>query len=196
MLSDLPVYIDSPMASKATQVFRQYPDFYDEDAKRLMEKGDDPFNFQGLHTVDSTEESKRLIDKRGVVIIAGSGMCTGGRIVHHLKNNIENSKTHIVIVGYQVKGTLGRRIVDGEKRVSIMGQEYENNAKLHTLGGFSAHADERDLRYWLRSFGHTPKTIFLTHGDEDIAMEFAKNINEELQIDVSVPNMNEIFELK
>ena len=77
-----------------------------------------------------------------------------------------------------------------------MGQEYENNAKLHTLGGFSAHADERDLRYWLRSFGHTPKTIFLTHGDEDIAMEFARNINEELQIDVSVPNMNEIFELK
>lgn len=196
LLSDLPIYIDSPMASKATQVFRQYPDFYDEDAKRLMEKGDDPFNFPGLHTVDSTEESKRLIDKRGVVIIAGSGMCTGGRIVHHLKNNIENSKTHIIIVGYQVAGTLGRRIVDGEKRVSIMGQEYENNAKLHTLGGFSAHADERDLRYWLRSFGHTPKTIFLTHGDEDIAMEFARNINEELQIDVSVPNMNEIFELK
>ena len=196
LLSDLPIYIDSPMASKATQVFRQYPDFYDEDAKRLMEKGDDPFNFPGLHTVDSTEESKRLIDKRGVVIIAGSGMCTGGRIVHHLKNNIENSKTHIVIVGYQVKGTLGRRIVDGEKRVKVLGTELEVKAQVHTLGGFSAHADERDLKYWVRGFGKTPKKVFVTHGDAEIAADFAEALRQEAGLEVHVPDHNEEVELK
>jgi len=159
LLSGLPIYLDSPMASKATAIFKQYPDFYDEDAKRLLSKGDDPFEFPGLHIVEDSEESKRLISKRGVVIMAGSGMCTGGRILHHLKNNIENSKTHIIFVGYQVSGTLGRKIMDGERMVKIFGREYENNAHIHTLGGFSAHGDERDLSYWLGSFGHTQTDI-------------------------------------
>jgi metallo-beta-lactamase family protein len=184
------------MASKATAIFKQYPDFYDEDAKRLLNKGDDPFEFPGLHIVEDAEESKRLISKRGIVIMAGSGMCTGGRIMHHLKNNIESSKTHIVFVGYQVKGTLGRRIVDGEKVVRIFGREYENNAHVHTLGGFSAHGDERDLTYWLGSFGHTPKQIFITHGDEQVAEEFADKIYKDTQIETIVPNVNEEFELK
>lgn len=196
LLSGLPIYVDSPMASKSTEIFKQYPDFYDEDAKRLLKKGDDPFAFPGLHTVEDAEESKRLISKRGIVIMAGSGMCTGGRIVHHLKNNIENSKTHIVFVGYQVKGTLGRKIVDGEKTVRIFGREYENHAHVHTLGGFSAHADEQDLRYWLGAFGHTPKQIFFVHGEESVATEFADKVYHELQIDTYVPNLNEIVDLK
>jgi len=196
LLSGLPIYLDSPMASKATAIFKQYPDFYDEDAKRLLSKGDDPFEFPGLHIVEDSEESKRLISKRGVVIMAGSGMCTGGRILHHLKNNIENSKTHIIFVGYQVSGTLGRKIMDGERMVKIFGREYENNAHIHTLGGFSAHGDERDLSYWLGSFGHTPKQIFITHGDEQIAEEFADKIYKESQIETIVPNLNEEFELK
>ena len=111
LLSDMPVYLDSPMASKATEIFRQYPDYYDEDAKRLLKKGDDPFDFKGLHKVESSEESQRLAEKKGVIIIAGSGMCTGGRIVHHIKNNIEDPTTHMVIVGYQVAGTLGRTAI-------------------------------------------------------------------------------------
>jgi metallo-beta-lactamase family protein len=196
LLSGLPIYLDSPMASKATAIFKQYPDFYDEDAKRLLNKGDDPFEFPGLHIVEDAEESKRLISKRGIVIMAGSGMCTGGRIMHHLKNNIESSKTHIVFVGYQVKGTLGRKIVDGERVVRIFGREYENNAQIHTLGGFSAHGDERDLSYWLGSFGHTPKQIFITHGDEQVAEEFADKIYKDTQIETIVPNVNEEFELK
>ncbi len=196
LLSGLPIYLDSPMASKATAIFKQYPDFYDEDAKRLLSKGDDPFEFPGLHIVEDSEESKRLISKRGIVIMAGSGMCTGGRIIHHLKNNIESSKTHIVFVGYQVQGTLGRRIVDGDKIVKIFGREYENRAHVHTLGGFSAHGDERDLSYWLGSFGHTPKQIFMVHGDEQVAEEFANKIYKETHIDTVVPNLNEEFELK
>ncbi len=196
LLNQVPIYLDSPMASKATAVFKQYPTFYDEDARRLLDKGDDPFNFPGLFTIDSAEESKRLISKSGVVIIAGSGMCTGGRIVHHIKNHIHKPNTHMIFVGYQVEGTLGRRLVNGEKEITVMGQQIEVNAQIHTLGGFSAHADQRDLRYWLRSFGHTPKKIFITHGDEEIAIGFAGNIQTELNIDTDVPKLNEEFELK
>jgi metallo-beta-lactamase family protein len=195
ILENLPVYLDSPMAAKATAVFRQYPNFYDEDARRLLEKGDDPFNFPGLVSTNSAEESKRLISKKGVVIIAGSGMCTGGRIVHHIKNNIENENTHMIFVGYQVGGTLGRRIVDKVPEVKIMGQKLQVKAQVHTLGGFSAHSDQRDLRYWLRSFGHTPKKIFMVHGDEEIAIGFGTNIESELKIDVEIPKLFEEFDL-
>lgn len=197
LISDLPVYLDSPMASKATEIFRQYPDFYDEDAKRLIQKGDDPFDFPGLTKIESTEESRRLAAKKGVVIIAGSGMCTGGRILHHLRNNIENPATHLVIVGYQVSGTLGRRIVDGEKVVKIMGQDYQNNARLYTLNGFSGHGDQRDLRYWIRGFGRTPRQLFLVHGDEHIVKEFQQNlVKEEIDGNVYVPEYMETVNLE
>ena len=196
ILNNLEVYLDSPMASKATEIFKQYPTFYDEDARRLLEKGDDPFNFTGLIAVESAEESKRLINKQGVVIIAGSGMCTGGRIVHHIKNNIEKESTHMVFVGYQVVGTLGRRIVDREKQIRLMGQEMEVKAQIHTLGGFSAHGDQRDLRYWLRGFGHSPKKIFIVHADEEIGIGFGSNIRTELGVEVDIPKLNEEFELK
>lgn len=196
ILDGIEVYLDSPMASKATEVFKQYPTFYDEDARRLLEKGDDPFTFPGLITVDSSEESKRLISKRGVVIIAGSGMCTGGRIVHHIKNNIENPNTHMIFVGYQVEGTLGRKIVDGEKEVRVMGETLKVNSKIHTLGGFSAHGDQRDLRYWLRGFGHSPKKVFIVHSDEEIAIGFGTNVKSELGVEVDIPKLNEEFELK
>lgn len=196
LLSGLPVYLDSPMATKATEVFRKYPNFYDEDARRLLDKGDDPFDFPGFHKIDAAEDSKRLAAKTGIVIMAGSGMCTGGRIVHHLKNNIEKSKTNIIFVGYQVQGTLGRRILDGEPEVKIHGQTLKNNAKIHTLGGFSAHGDKADLTYWLRSFGHSPKQIFITHGEKEVANEFAEHVRNELQIDTHVPKLNEEIELR
>lgn len=195
LLDEMPVYLDSPMASKATAIFRQYPSFYDEDARRLLDKGDDPFNFRGFNITQSADDSKRLITKSGIVIIAGSGMCTGGRIIHHIKNNISKPTTHMIFVGYQVEGTLGRKIVDGVKKVKVFGDNVEVNAQIHTLGGFSAHGDQRDLRYWLRSFGHSPKKIFITHGDEDTAIGFATNIKEELKVDVDTPKMNEEFEI-
>lgn len=190
------MYLDSPMAKEATNIYKQYPTFYDEDARRLLEKGDDPFQFPGLVFVNSAEESKRLISKQGIVIIAGSGMCTGGRIVHHIKNNIEKENTHMIFVGYQVDGTLGRRIVDRTPEVKIMGKQYSVRAQIHTLGGFSAHGDQRDLRYWLRSFGHTPKKIFMVHGDEEISIGFGTNIQSELKVEVDIPKLNEEFELK
>ena len=196
LLEGLPVYLDSPMASKATEIFRRYPSFYDEDARRLLDKGDDPFDFPGFQMIESADESKRLIDRKGIAIIAGSGMCTGGRILHHIKNNISNPKTHMVFVGFQVGGTLGRRIVDGAPTVKVFGEEFEMNAQVDTLGGFSAHSDQRDLRYWLRSFGHSPRMIFITHGEEEVALKFAENIQQELKINTTVPEMGEIVELK
>ncbi len=196
ILENIEVYLDSPMASKATQIFKQYPTFYDDDARRLLEKGDDPFNFPGLMITESAEESKRLINKKGVVIIAGSGMCTGGRIVHHIKNNIENENTHMIFVGYQVDGTLGRQLVDRKEEVRVMGQNLQVKAKIHTLGGFSAHGDQRDLRYWLRGFGHSPKKIFIVHADEEIGIGFGTNIKSELGVEVDIPKLNEEFELK
>ena len=196
LIENIPVYLDSPMAAKATEVFKQYPNFYDEDAKRLLKQGDDPFEFQGFQKIESVDESKRLAAKKGVIIIAGSGMCTGGRILHHLKNNIEDPSTHLIIVGYQVKGTLGRRFVDQEKVVKIFGKEYENVVKLFTLGGFSGHGDQRDLRYWLRSFGHTPRKIFLVHGDEDVITDFKKGLEEEIPTEIQVPDHGELVKLE
>jgi len=189
------VYLDSPMAIASTEVFRQYTSFYDEDAQWLLEKGDDPFEFEELHFIETPEESKSLIDLRGVIIVAGSGMCNGGRILHHLKNNIENPKTHVAFVGYQVEGTLGRRIVDGEKLVRIHGKEYQMNAKVHTLGGFSAHADMKDLLYWIDGFGKTPRKVFVVHGAPDIIDEYAQKIRDECGLEVYAPNMNEVVGL-
>ncbi len=196
VMEGLPVYLDSPMAIEATKVFRQFPDFYDEDATRLIEKGDDPFNFDEFYAIQNVEESRRLITKKGVVIMAGSGMCTGGRVVHHLINNIENPNSHIVFVGYQVRGTLGRRIVDKEPIIRIKGQEYEPRSKIHTLGGFSAHGDERDLRYWLRNFGKTPRKVFICHSEEDVGLAFSEKIQLELGLDTKVPNYKELVKLE
>lgn len=193
---DLPVYLDSPMANKATEIFRQYPDYYDEDAKRLLKNGDDPFDFHNLYKTETVDESKRLAGKKGVAIIAGSGMCTGGRIVHHIKNNISDPTTHVIIVGYQVVGTLGRKIVDGEKILKILGDEVENKAKLYTLGGFSGHGDQRDLRYWLRGFGRTPRQVFLVHGDELVIDSFAKDLRNDVQPNVYVPEYQEKVNLE
>ena len=196
LISDIPVYLDSPMASDATEIFKRYPAFYDEDAKRLLEKGDDPFNFKGLKFVKSVDESNRISNQKKSIIMAGSGMCTGGRILNHLINNLAKQSTSIIFVGYQVRGTLGRRILDGQKSVRIRGREVESNAQLHTLGGFSAHADERDLMYWLRGFGHTPRMIFICHGDEDIATSFSDKVKTDLMIDTHVPSMFETVDLE
>ncbi len=195
VIEGLPVYLDSPMAIEATKVFRQFPGFYDEDARRLIEKGDDPFNFSEFKAIQNAEESRRLVSKKGVVIMAGSGMCTGGRVVHHLANNIEDPNNHILFVGYQVKGTLGRRIVDKEPIVRIRGQEYEPRARIDTLGGFSAHGDERDLRYWLRNFGKSPRKVFVCHSDEDVGLAFAGKVNEDLGLETKVPNYEEVVVL-
>ncbi len=195
LIDNLHVYLDSPMALETTEIFKRHPTFYDEDARRLLEKGDNPFDFEEFHAINSVDESKRLSAKTGVVIMAGSGMCTGGRIIHHLANNLSKKNTHLIFVGYQVKGTLGREILDGAPVVRLKGRNIDVYSQIHTLGGFSAHADVRDLKYWLRAFGHSPKQIFVVHGEESIAEGFAQSIREEQRIDTIVPSHLEKFVL-
>lgn len=195
LLTNVPVYLDSPLAKKATTIFKKYHKYFDTDATRLMDKGDDPFVFQGLKMIHKPEESKTLAGIQGAIIMAGSGMCTGGRILHHLLNNIEDPASHVVFVGYQVRGTLGRKLVDGAKEIKIFGQTRMVRAKIHTIGGMSAHADQRDLRYWLRGFGASVKKVFLVHGELEVERKFAENIGEELSFPVQIVEDGETVEL-
>ena len=188
-------YLDSPMARKATLIFEKYRKYYDEDAMDLIREGDDIFRFKGLEFVETGRESKRLANVRKAVIMAGSGMCTGGRVKHHLINFLPDPKNHVVFVGFQVKGTLGRRIVDGAKKVRIYGRIVPVRAQIHTLGGFSAHADQGDLMYWLRNFGHSPREVFIVHGDNDNRLALDIRIRNELQLSTNLPKLFEEYEL-
>ena len=195
LIDKLSVYLDSPMAIEATEIFKRYESDYDEDAARLVASGNDPLEFKGLHYSKTTDDSKALNNKTGVVLLAGSGMATGGRVLIHLRNNLPRSSAHVIFVGFQVPGTLGRSILDGKNPIKIFGEEVKVQAKTHTLGGFSAHADQRDLEYWLRGFGKMPQKVFMVHGEESIATEFAANIKKEIGQDTYVPSMHEEFEL-
>ncbi len=196
LVEGLPVYFDSPLATKATEIFRRYSELYDEDARRLVDSGDDLFDFKGLTYIEDFNESRRLSSQKGIMIMAGSGMCTGGRIIYHLQNNISDRNSHLVFAGYQVQGTLGREIVDGARSVTIQGKQYDVNINIHTLGGLSAHGDQKDLEYWLSGFGHSPRKIFVVHGDEDIANFFADHARDSLSLDVYVPSLNEVVTLE
>jgi metallo-beta-lactamase family protein len=181
------VYLDSPMAISATQIFRRHPECYDEEALRIFRSGADPFALPGLHFTRETAESIAINRfEGGAVIIAGSGMCTGGRIRHHLKHNIWRREASIVFVGFAAKGTLGRRIIDGEKMVRIFGEEIKVRADVYTIGGFSAHADQKELLSWHRQTG-SPETTFLVHGEES-SMEAFKGLLDGTTVEVPEPH--------
>ena len=187
------VYLDSPMAAGITKVFRHHPELYDEEMTEFMDNHESPFNFPGLKITQSTKESKAINHKKGVLVIAGSGMCTGGRVKHHLVNNITNPKNTIMFVGYQAVGTLGRRIVNGEPEVRILGQEYPVKATIAKIGGFSAHADKTELLDWLKSLKKPPRKIFVVHGEENSAKHFAEYVREETGWNVEVPAYQDEF---
>lgn len=192
----LEVYFDSPLAQKVTRIFERHTQLYDEDARRLIESGDKVFDFDGLHYVEKFSESRRLAAKKGVIVLAGSGMMTGGRILYHLENNITDAKNHLVFSGYQVKGTRGREIIDGAESIRMNGKTYKVGLKVHTLGGFSAHGDKSDLEYWLRAFGTSPRKVFLVHGDEEVIAVFADQIRRTMNLEVHCPDLCEEVELE
>ncbi len=191
----LKFYLDSPMASKATMIFERYRKYYDQDALDLIRAGDDIFKFRGFEIIENVKQSKQLAYAKKAVIMAGSGMCTGGRVLHHLINFLPDSKNHLVFVGFQVPGTLGRRILDGAKKVRIYGKTVEVKAQVHSLGGFSAHADQGDLMYWLRNFGHYPREVFIVHGDNDNRIALKIKIENELQLSTNLPELGQEYEL-
>lgn len=161
------VYVDSPMATAASELYRKHHEVYDAEARRLQHDGKGPLSLPGLRYVHTREESQALNDRDGgIVVIAGSGMCTGGRILHHLRHNLHKPTTHVMIVGYQGAGTLGRELVNGAKSVRIFGQEIEVKARVHTLGGFSAHAGQTGLMNWFGAVAASGPRLFLTHGED------------------------------
>ncbi len=191
LIEGLSVYFDSPLAQKTTRIFEQHSELYDEDARRLIEAGDQVFEFEGLKYVDDFEESKRLAGRTGSVIIAGSGMCNGGRILSHLENNVSDPKNHLVFSGYQVKGTKGRELIDGAETIVMRGKPLDVNIQVHTLGAFSAHGDQGDLEYWLRGFGRSPRRVFLVHGDIDVVKYFEAQVKRNLNLETYVPEFGE-----
>lgn len=194
MLFATPVYIDSPMAISATEVFRNNLDCYDEEAREYIENGDNPLDFPGLQFTRTAEESKALNErKESSIIIAASGMCEAGRIRHHLKHNLWRKDSTIIFVGYQAEGTLGRRLLDGAKKVRLFGEEISVEARIEMIEGFSGHADKEGLLKWIERFNRKPKKIFIVHGEEDAMIEFSEEINRRFNIETVIPSRGESF---
>lgn len=178
-LPRVPVLLDSPMAEKVTSVYRAHRECYDDETWAMIERGDPPMRFPGLREIASADESKAIKQMAPpAIVIAGSGMCTGGRIMHHLKDFLGRKTTTVVFVGWQGHGTLGRRLVDGADKVKIHGQEIEVKARIRTLNGFSAHADLESLLPWARSIPGPPPLWLVNHGEEDAARGLARALKD------------------
>ncbi len=193
-LYNINVYLDSPLAEEVTRVYLAHPECYDDEAKVLFSQRDFDDSIK-LHFVQSVEDSRALNRiKSGIIVIAGSGMCDGGRIRHHLKHNLWRPECSVVFVGFQGRGTLGRKIVDGAKSVHILGDEIAVKASVYTINGFSAHADQAELIGWLACFKDLPE-VFIVHGEEDVAVYFGELVKEKFGIRTHVPERGKIFEL-
>ena len=196
LLMNTPVYVDSPLAISATEVFKENMDLFDEETQELIKRGDNPLEFPGLKFTQTVEESKALNESNeSAIIISASGMCEVGRIKHHLKHNIWNPKNTILFVGYQAPGTLGRKIVDGAKIVKIFGEEVAVNARVEYIEGYSGHADQAGLLHFVDSFVKKPNHIFLVHGEEESQKALRDKINENFDLPVSIPDYCESFDL-
>jgi metallo-beta-lactamase family protein len=191
-LKGLRVYVDSPLATRLTEVYRKNPAAFDGAARERLAKGDDPFEFEGLRFVRDFKESAELTrSAKGCAIIASSGMCQSGRILGHLREMLPRRETDVVIVGYQAPGTLGARLVAGEKLVRLRGVDVPVRATIHTLGGFSAHAGKSELVDWARAIQGRPKTVFVVHGEYEAQRELAKALTASLGLSVRIPRYGE-----
>ena len=197
VLKDVKVYVDSPMAVNATEVFQKNSQVFDDEMREYIMKGDDPLKFKGLFFASTTEESQRInMDPDPKIIISASGMCEAGRIRHHLKHNLWDARNSVIFVGYQAEGTLGRRLVDGEKDITLFGESIHVAAKIHNLEGFSGHADKNGLLEWLGGFEKAPKQIFLVHGELESKEAFAYTVREKFGYDPVVVREISEFELE
>jgi metallo-beta-lactamase family protein len=188
----LMVFLDSPMASAITKVFKRHPELYDPQMRRTLQNRESPFDFPGVKYTENTKESKAINAIKGtVIVIAGSGMCTAGRIKHHLVNNITRPQSTIMFVGYQAVGTLGRRLVDGDPEVRILGENYAVKARIVPIQGFSAHADRDELLHWLSTLPKPPRKLFVIHGEAESAQSFGRYVHEKTGWDVAVPDYQE-----
>jgi len=194
-IPEFPIYIDSPLAISATEIFRRHPECFDKDMNELYEAGESPFDFPGVSYARRTEESVALNTVSGAMIISASGMANAGRIKHHLKHNLWRKESTILFVGFQAAGTLGRRLVDGARTVTLFGEEIAVNARVETLSGFSAHADREGLLKWLDQVQGTGR-VFVVHGEESQSLAFAGLVNSRLGIKSELPDLGDTVELE
>jgi metallo-beta-lactamase family protein len=194
-IPNVPIFIDSPMSINVTAIYKRHTTYH-KLRKSLDGKSDSIFDFPNLHYYRSQSESIAINNiKSNAIIISSSGMCNGGRILHHLYNRLERENDTILIVGYQAEGTRGRRILEGEKKIRIFGEEKELKCQVVHINALSAHADRSELMRWLSNFKVAPKNTFITHGETEVANAFAQNINQTFGWNVTLPNMMETFEL-
>lgn len=191
LLPDIPIYLDSPLAIKATEIFKKNKQCYDKETLAIVEEGFDPFDMPNFKYTLDTAESIAINEKPGpAIVIAANGMCTAGRIKHHLKHNLWRKGASLVIVGFQAKGTTGRKILEGAKKVKIFREDVAVKAKVFTIGGFSAHADQADLINWVSKFESNPK-VFVIHGEVTASNALAEKINKDLNLETYVPKWKE-----
>ncbi len=196
LLPKFPVYLDSPMAIEATQIYRQHGELFDDDLIRAIKEHPLESDLNTLQATVTAEESKALNDVHGpCLIMAGAGMCNAGRILHHLRQNLWRSETHVIFVGYQGDGTLGRRLVDGAKQVSIFGERIAVRAAVHTLGGFSAHAGQDDLLEWFSAVAPCRPRVIVTHGEENNQRALAEKIHEKYHLPAEIPRLGDAVTL-
>jgi metallo-beta-lactamase family protein len=195
-IEQLPVYVDSPLAINALDIYASHPECFDEQTMEFLKTGDLPLDFPGLKMTRSPQESKAINDDdRPGIIISASGMCTGGRVRHHLKHNIWKREATVLFVSYQAEHTLGRQIVDGQKVVKILGEEYRVAARIMKISGFSAHADRQQLLSWSSELGGRPKRTFVVHGDLPNSQALAKELRKQLKHDAYIPRPFETVKL-
>lgn len=197
LIPDIPIFLDSPMAVDVTQIFRDFRDCLDEETWTLINSGESPLRFPGLRMVRSASESKRINQfKHPCIIMSTSGMCTAGRIKHHLRRNIRDRNSTVLFVGYQAHGTLGRQILEGRAEVRIHGGMLPVHAEVAQIFGFSGHADRKALLRWLTHLQEPPRYVFLTHGDQEAADSLASRIRRDLRWPVVVPEYKQVIALK
>jgi metallo-beta-lactamase family protein len=193
----VPIFLDSPMAIRATEVYRHFKQHLEFDTPVLSDPDRDFFTFPNLRETLAVEESKSINDvKTPKIVIAGSGMMHGGRIMHHLMRYLPDQNSHVLIIGYQAKGTLGRKLYEGAKHVRVYGQEVDVKAKVSAIGSFSAHGDQAKLTRWLRpEDGNVPSKILLVHGDPEVKEVFATHLRHEFRTEVQIPDLGQAYEV-
>ena len=195
-IPSLTVFLDSPMAIQITSVFKHHAELFDKEMMQRLRQGNSFFSFENLKMVQSVEESKAINDMKGsCIIIAGSGMVTGGRVKHHIVNNITRPESTILFVGYQAEGTPGRILLDGAREIRLLGQMHPVRAHIEKIDGFSAHADRDGLLAWLSDIRVPPRCVFITHGEEKAATSFARLLNEKTGWTVKVPEYKDTVKL-